>query len=165
MAIATHRSVAVVLFNQKRTNPSENPRPPSPPRSRSVLLPCNPSIRVPAVCELAATPPVVMRRDREPPEHGYHRSHGTNTDKPIGVSMAIATRRRVAVVLFNQKCCSVGSATCFVAHPEQIGVVSVHSVYPCSGCLRSLGGTVSGDPARWKTARTRITPISPNQHG
>ncbi len=89
-----------------------------------MLLPCDPYIRVPAVGELSATPPVVIRRDREPPEHGYHRLHGTNTDKPIGVSMVIATRRRIAVVLSNQKRPIRQKSRDLCRHTEQIRVVT-----------------------------------------
>jgi hypothetical protein len=60
-------------------------------------------IRVPAVHDPSAAPAVVIPQDRQQPEHGSHGSHGTNTDKPIRAPRAIATRRRFAVVLFNQK--------------------------------------------------------------
>ena len=166
MVIVAPRRLAVALFNQKRPirQKSRDLRRPhgtdpccSRDNPRSCCSGCSRSVRDTASRGL-------MRSQQ--PEHGYHRSHRTNTDKPIGVSMVIVAPRCVAVVLFTRK---------RPIRQKSRDLRRVHGVDPCcprdnprsccSGCLRSVPDTTGRDKAGPRTAGTRIPPITPNQHG
>jgi hypothetical protein len=84
-ALAVHRRTGVWLFSYTRRVRQSG----DVPRGSHGADPCCfgliRQIRVPAVCDLSRTRSVANPRDRKLPEHGYHGSHGTNTDKRIGV--------------------------------------------------------------------------------